>query len=70
MDNQTSNSLHSVAGEIVHSKREALIDWSKALLIWLMVLGHAGLLLSHQVGFEILPSCIRQVMIYGTKQPK
>lgn len=25
------------------TKRENWIDWSKALLIWLMVLGHAGL---------------------------
>lgn len=25
------------------SKRENWIDWSKAILIWLMVLGHAGL---------------------------
>lgn len=29
--------------EVSKINREAWIDWSKAILIWLMVLGHAGL---------------------------
>ena len=47
---QTSNNNKRIAKNIVHketiasiNKRETWIDWSKAILIWLMVVGHAGL---------------------------